>query len=188
MAVNTGTNTFEHDVDSVEINQVASSAGSSFVFWMLLAMGMSTLAACVLVPAWGEYAEQATSEQRADYQVAKLQHAVDQEKRLLEALRSDPAAIARLAKRELAYREPNEQVLSVDTAKPGPFPVDLADGFVPQPVDPPAVVANMIHWLPNYDYQTVFCDPQTRLTLIVMSVALICLAFVLNAKSISLHD
>jgi hypothetical protein len=51
--------------------------------------------------------------------------------------------------------------------------------FVPQPVRPPAWVDRATAWLPDFNYDAVFCDPATRPIVMLMSVSAIVVAVVL---------
>jgi len=152
-----------------------------FVFWMLILMGLSTFAPCVLLPEWRAYQAIRTTEQMELHRLRAMQRVVEHERRLLEAMQSDPAVIARLAQRDLGFHRPSDTLVTLQvprTAEPAEEP------FTPEPIYPPAVLARMGSFLPRLDYDALFCDRRTRLVLMVMSVALIVVALGLfNGRS-----
>ena len=109
-----------------------------------------------------------------------MRRVVERERRLLEATRDDPAVIARLAKRELGFRRRGE--LSVLVSVPQKS-VAHETAFTPDPVPLPRSLARLAGYLPDYNYDAVFCDDQTRAIVMAMSVALICLALCLPGRS-----
>lgn len=168
--------------------------GQGVVFWLLMALGLTGITPCVLLPEWRQYEALCLAEQRASYRLAELQSIVDQKRAAYGALRDDPAVIARLARRELGYVRPQERTVRVagfrDELGSAPDKRFQRHGreatgasFVPEPVDPPAMMAGVIDWLPSLDYDAVFCDDRTRSTILTMSFGLIALAFVLFGRS-----
>ena len=160
------------------------SPGGRLVFWLLALMGVSTFAPCVLLPEWRTYQALRVAEQAQQHRLKALQHVVDRERRLLEALRSDPAVINRFAQRDLSFRRPGERAVRVALPATDGNPVSrLVAGnvgdepFIPQPVTPPRCLARVLAHLPDYDYDRIFCDDETRPIIMGMSVALIGLAF-----------
>jgi cell division protein FtsB len=187
--------------------------GATVVFWLLLAMGLATFAPCVLLPQWRQYQALSVAEQMAQHRLDVLRSRIDKEQRLLDALRSDPAVVARFAQRDLGYRRPYEQVVKVSaattTAAPsttfgpwaGPIPArrdsrsllphgkgfpssngarrDSRTSLHMRPMQPPPVIAAVLSYLPDYNYDRVFCADDTRPMLMGLSVALLAVAFVL---------
>ena len=159
-------------------------SGGGVTFWLLALLGLSTFTPCVILPEWRAYRVLEIAHQAEQHRVNALQRVVDREHRLLEALQSDQAVIDRLAQRDLNFRRAGEQVIRVS------LPVEDARGasrfvtsdipeapFVPEPAPTPRIVARLRSFLPNYDYEHVFCDGETRPIIMCMSVALICVAF-----------
>ncbi|MBI4719064.1 MAG: hypothetical protein HY763_14760 [Planctomycetes bacterium] len=149
------------------------------VFWLLVLMGLSTLTPCVVLPEWRAYEALRYAEQVEQHRVEALQRSVDRQRRLLEALRTDPAVIGRLAQRDLGFRRPDEQAVSVrvpDHVQGGAPP------FVAEPLRAPVPIARLIACLPNLPYDRIFCDTESRPIVMGMSVALIAIAFVLFSR------
>jgi len=149
--------------------------GSPPVFWFLTAMGLAAFAPCILLPEWREYQALRLAEQREQFRVDQVRQAVSEEQRRLEALRSDPAAVARLARREFAFHQPGEEVVAVSVA----YVPDPPNTFTPAPVEPPLVLQRWERFLPPFDYDRIFCDDQTRTLIMGMSLSVIVIAFAL---------
>lgn len=151
-------------------------ADGSFVCWLLIVMALAAFAPCVLVPEWREYRALRVKEQIERHRLDSLQSVVDDERRLLQAMQSDPAVIARLAQRDLSYKQRGDRAvrISVSTSsRPSEHP------FTPEPVLLPPILARAASYLPDYDYDAVFCDDQSRLVIMAMSVALMVVALCL---------
>ncbi len=173
---------------------------------MLLLLALGALSPCVLFPEWRQYQALSRAEQVQKHRADSLQRHIDEQRRLLMALRSDPGVVARLARREYGFHRDGERVVSVALpALAGAPPASSSAGvaarfggeasplvgdepFLPQPVSLPPVLARAASYLPaGYDYDRVFCDDQTRLVIMVMSVALIAVAFTLFSRQQAEH-
>ncbi len=163
----------------------SSRRGEGAVFWLLTALAFSTFAPCVILPEWKRYEALSIQEQLERHRVTELQRAVDREKRLLEAIRTDPAVVTRLAQRDLGLSRRNERAILVSVPSASTAP---ADEFVPTPPEPPALVAKATSLLPQYDYIGLFCDNRTRFPILVLSVALMALAFALFGQRAAQPD
>jgi hypothetical protein len=154
------------------------------VFWLLTIMGFAAFAPCILLPEWREYQTLRVAEQREQFRVDQIREEVAKEQRGLEALRSDPAVVARLARREFAFHQPGEGIVAVPVAHvPEP-----ARGFVPQAVEPPAVLQRYERYLPRLNYDVLFCEGETRILIMGMSLCLILLTVVLfTRRTAALH-
>ena len=154
------------------------SAGGGWVFWLLFALAVTAFAPCVILPAWRDYQATRRVEQLEQVEVQRMQAGLDRQRRLADALRSDPSVITRAAQRELGYTKPGE--LWVDVT-----PSDLMpDAPAPQaqvvtPVEPPAPLKWLTGCLPALDYDAVFCDPSTRAIIMTMSGGVLMAAFAL---------
>ena len=157
----------------------APGQGAAAVFWMLVLMGLATFAPCVILPEWRDYQALRAAEQVRQHRLDELEREVEHERRLLQAMRSDPAVIARLAQRDLRFLRTDARAVLVSVPPEDPTPEGV---FVPQPVGPPPVVVRALSMLPAYDYDRVFCDKETRPLVMGMSLALIALAFVLFGR------
>ena len=78
-----------------ESRSVRPGAGAVLVFWLLIGMGFATFAPCILLPEWREYQVLRLVEQREQFKIDQLQAAINDEQKRLEALGSDPEAVAR---------------------------------------------------------------------------------------------
>ena len=98
---------------------------------------------------------------------------MERERRSFEAIQTDPGVVARIALREYGLRPRGEDVIAVAAMSQPPA---TEEPFVPEAVPPPAAVARAVSYLPELDYDAVFCDDQTRLIVIVMSLGLMAVA------------
>lgn len=160
------------------------SPGGRLVFWVLVFMGAGTFAPCVLLPEWRTYQALKVAEQAQQHRLEALQQVVERERRLLEALRNDPAVINRFAQRDLSFRRLGERTVRVSLPATDDNPVSRSvagdageEPFIPEPVPPPRFVARVLAHLPDYDYDRVFCDDKTRPIIMGMSITLIGVAF-----------
>ena len=170
--------------------------GSGVVFWLLVLMGLSTFAPCVLLPQWRQYQAVHMVEQVAQHRLDMLNSRVGKERRLLDALRSDPVVVARLAQRDLGFRRPYEQVIPVAVPAASTMPSTLGlkhrcttapcrqpgcsatpCGWRSKPLPPPPMLARALSYLPDYDYDRIFCEADTRSIVMGLSLALITVAF-----------
>ncbi|MFQ5590968.1 MAG: septum formation initiator family protein [Phycisphaerae bacterium] len=157
----------------------AAPASGKLVFWLLALMGVSTFVPCVLLPQWRQYQALSVAEQTAQHRLDVLHGRIEQETRLLEALRSDPAVVARFARRDLGFHRANERVVRFSAPL---VPAARADRFTPSPVAPPPVLARLASYLPDYNYDAVFCEDDTRPIIMALSLGLIAAAYVLLGR------
>jgi hypothetical protein len=153
--------------------------GGGLVFWLMVGMGITAFAPCIILPEWRAYQLLRIAEQEQEHRLACLQRRVEHERRLLDAMRGDPAVVARLAQRDLRFRRQNEQFVMVDVPRAEP---ELDEPFEPKPVQPHPLVARAAARLPDLDYDRIFCDPQTRPIIMGMSLSLIVLAIILFGR------
>jgi hypothetical protein len=160
------------------------------VFWLLIALALVVFAPCMILPAWREYqAAEISLRQRARDAKLLEQHA-DRLERRLDAIHNDPVVIARLARRELGCTLPGEVRLAVSRPADAPPrrtefrrtddpPLQPIASETLTPVKPPVGIARLTAYLPNLNYDALFCASPARETLLGMSVALIAAAFVI---------
>ena len=86
----------------------------------------------------------------------------------------DPGAVARLAQRDLGYRRKGMRSIPVSATM---ISQAAGDGFRPIPVAPPAFVRRAVAFLPELDYDRIFCDQETRPIVMLMSIGLVVTAF-----------
>ena len=157
----------------------ASRPGGAVLFWILIAMGLAVFVPCVVVPEWRHYQALDMAAQVEQHKVDLLECRVNDERRLLTAVRKDPAVISRIAQRELHFRKAG----AVDVAVTPQYLDGAEDvAFVPVAPKPPAAAARFLGRLPDFDYDAIFCDRQSRTVLMAMSVGLIGVAFVLFGR------
>ena len=162
----------------------AAGYGSAVVSCLLILMGLAAFAPCVLLPEWRAYQAMQLAQQAEQHRLDSLQRVVDRERRLLDALQSDPAVIARAAQRELGFYEPGSLPVRVPVTPTG---TRQDEEFVPEPVTPPPILTHMASYLPAFNYDSVFCDDHTRYVIMAMSVALIVVAMCLPSRRSSPH-
>ncbi len=170
---------YAFELDSVA-KPTPQGLGAALTFWLLSGMGLAVLAACVFVPEWRTYEDLQLAKQQAQYHSEQMDQALSRERRLLEAMHSDPAVIGRLARRELGFHNVDDQTIYVEKAAQLYEPETKA--FVAKEVEPPEFVSSLFTWLPAFDYDRVFCDAQSRNLLMAMSVGLIASAFLLFGR------
>ena len=159
----------------------------AIVYWLLVGMGVSSLAMCVLWPEWREYQAIRTAEQVQRKRVDSLRSTLREERRRLEALRDDPAVIARLARRELNYRGPSDRLVAVKVVHAAPNvrrSLDLSfngesSAGPDRDLQPLSISPPFAAFLPQYDYDHVFSDDRCRWVLATLSVGLLTVAVIL---------
>ncbi|RJP34499.1 MAG: hypothetical protein C4547_10765 [Phycisphaerales bacterium] len=149
------------------------------MYWGLVLLASLGLVPSLLLPEWRHYQALCMADQIERAQIERLERELARQTRLLEAVRVDPAVVYRLAERDLGIQiEPGSYV---SVAPIGP-PADASPPLTPEPVKPPAWIAAFVSHLPDLDYDAVFCEPQPRRVMIVMSTAVLCVAFVLYGR------
>lgn len=143
--------------------------GSTVVPWLLLLMALGAFTPCVLLPEWRTYQAVHQAEQAERHRLESLRRVVDHERRLLQALTNNTAVIARVAQRELRFQEHGTQSVLVSVP---PVRRPREEPFVPAPVLPPPILARVATYLPDYNYDRVFCADETRPIIMAMSAAL----------------
>jgi hypothetical protein len=159
--------------------------GQGLVFWVLVAMGFVGFAPCVLLPEWRQREFLSLAEQKEAYRLEQMEQLVARERASYEALRDDPAVLARLAQRDLSFRRLDHLSVPVPGGDSVAWvgPVDgPTDGIVHE-ASGSGLVESIMARLPRYDYDAVFCDDHTRSIVMTMSVGLIALAFFLFPTS-----
>jgi len=165
---------------SVGVTNPAPDRGSGLISWLLIFMALAAFAPCVLLPELRSYQAMRMAEEAQQHRMDSLQRTVDREHRLLEALRSDPAVIARAAQRELRFKKPGDRQVRVSVTPTGKA---SDEAFAPKPVLAPRLLVQAAAYLPDYNYDRIFCDDRARLVIMAMSVALMLLAVCLPHRS-----
>ncbi|MFQ5461181.1 MAG: hypothetical protein ACE5E5_00995 [Phycisphaerae bacterium] len=148
--------------------------GAALVFLLLTSMGLAALTPCVLLPEWRKYELLDRAAQIEQYKLDRLNQRIVAEQTRLDALCRDPGAVARLAQRDLGYRRKGMRSIPVAAMT---VPDEPGEMFRPLPVTPPAVVLRAVAFLPELDYDRIFCDRETRPIVMLMSIGLIVTAF-----------
>jgi hypothetical protein len=169
--------------------------GAGLVYWMLIGLSVATLAPCLILPAWRAYQSAEGFRLATGLEVERGAATIARLQRQHDALAADPGVIARLARRELAYREPGEEVVLH-------APVDMLERLRQEQVDlpsvvpdvsqvaavkPPVAVARLVRLLPEFDYDTLFCTSPNRSMLMTMACGLFLAAIIIFWPS-ARHD
>ena len=144
------------------------------MFWGLIGLSLATFAPGILLPEWRNYQFVRTAEQAQTHRMKLLEQKIGDQRRLLQALRSDPAAISRLAQRDLRFRKHGEQAVEVWVP---PALEEDETTFIPKPVELPATIARAASFLPVLDYDSVFNDASLRPYVLALPVGLTILSF-----------
>jgi hypothetical protein len=164
----------DHSIQEASRPVRGTHAAQTILFWALAGLALAAFVPCILVPEWKHYELLHLREQWEQFRVDQLQAAVNREKRLLEAIRTDPAVVARLAQRDLGLARRNERAILVSVPS---VPEPSGPRFAPTPPELPSIVARWRGFLPNYEYESLFTNPRTRVPILLMSTGLMALAF-----------
>ena len=82
---------------------------------------------------FGELNEVEAERERLEQRAVELEESVDELQETLDAIRTDPAAVESLARRELGYVRPGDTVILLATPTPPPEPAVLT-GPEPTPI------------------------------------------------------
>lgn len=170
------------------VETVGEPVSAPFMFWSLVLLGMCGLTPAILLPQWRAYQRSVIAEQHENYLREQMTLAVQRERQMLDALRTDPALIRRIAQRELNLLRGNIQTISVDPSWMEHLPLERDEQtFTPRPVDLPDPLRRWVALLPDMNYDAVFCEPPTRTLVIAMSIGLICAALLLYGRPLPLQ-
>lgn len=161
------------------------------VFWMLLILGFSVFTPCVLWPEWRDYQLLQDANRQARQHLDSLLERVDQEKRLLLAMQTDPGVVARIAQRDLRFIRSGEQTVSVNVSS-----INVEQDYYREPVFDekvresyskfiPPLLSQLAEMCPDLDYDQLFGSEETRNILITMSISLIALSFILFGRRVT---
>ncbi len=150
---------------------------SPFVAWILILSGVATLVPTLLLPVWRDLQADQFVERFETAETESFRKLLQNKKRHMVALRTDPAVVSRVARREF-YVQTDERVVLVDAARVAP----VADAVVISPPSTPAFIVWMLEWSPvqvENSVFKVFCDATARPILIGLSVSLIAVSLFL---------
>jgi hypothetical protein len=171
-----------HDPDMrFKIEQHPPSTGTAMVSWALLCLALATFAPCVLLPEWRAFQQADAHRQTQQHRIAGMKAALERARHNLDALGNDPTVISRMAQRDLRFRDRSETAIRV-SAGWSPTSVEPQPTFQPRPAVPPPLVTDITSRLPVLNYDRVFCDEETRLIIMCMSVALMMLGLCLSCR------
>ena len=158
-------------------SRASQPIGHVVMFWGLLMMAGATFGACVLVPILAEYEQ--LSEQLIDTQreTAALEAELQRTRKTIEAIRTDPAAAEQIAKIGLNYRRSGERKVTVLSELEVAV---LGTEAAPAPDVPPLAkkpATRLHHGLAALPWRSLFCEPTSRLVLLITSGGMILLAF-----------
>lgn len=183
--------------------QAEPGFGGAIVYWLLVTMALAAFVPCIILPEWRKLESVDASHKIEAERVRRFRQVVEDERRALAAIRTDPAVIARLARRDLGYRQTGERFVSVavngeEAANPSvvewlrasPERESKEPRFAPEPLAPPRFAASLVSRLPQWDYDALFCNDRTRTIIMSLSIALIAIAYALfghgaNRRSIA---
>ena len=158
----------------------------SVVYWLLVLMGLLTFVPCVVLPEWRKYQSIQLAEQEMKHRVEVQTARLKNQERHLDALRSDPAALFRLARRDYGYRHFQEKVVPLEVAN---YKSEFDIQFTPQPVEPPVPIKGIVGHLPEFEYDAIFCHEDTRLIVLGLSTLLLTVAVVvLGKREFTVHN
>jgi len=143
---------------------------------MLILMGLGVFAPCILLPEWRAYQAVRAVELAEQHRLDEMKRFVDRERSLLEGMQSDPGVIARIARRDLQFHRPGETTVAVNVPLVG---TATENPFVVPATEPPPALARTGAYLPNLNYDALFCEPKTRLVLMILSMGVIVTAIAL---------
>lgn len=147
-------------------------------FWLLVLSASAMFAPCVLVPVWKDYQAIKLAERFEVAAVEEMRRDTERQERTLDALRTDPGTVARVAQRDLAYTQRGTTSVHVQTV---PMLRTRAVTSTIDPVQLPIVVARALGWLSiKPTHLEVFADFNVRTTVMCLSGGLIlaaCLIF-----------
>ncbi|GJM25279.1 MAG: hypothetical protein DHS20C16_16940 [Phycisphaerae bacterium] len=139
----------------------------------------------MVLPAWREYQDATVTEQVRALQTQDAQRELEIMRKRLDAIHNDPVVISRLARRELGFQTPEEQVFHVGEIEPDSVSLgesdnvdtarmDLASAV---PAQLPAPLSRMASMLPAIDYDRIFCHSPARELILLLSISLFIAAF-----------
>jgi len=146
--------------------------GPTVVFWLLAGGGVALMTLCLLAPAVQEYRRARAQRLRMAGHVEALRAQTNRQRRIIEALRSDPGANAQLAKAQLNYRAPDEVVVHTPMTDAPMAPVQPPQ--VPSgdsAVEPPSLAAQAERAAQRFGLIALAADPTARPVLMVLAAA-----------------
>jgi cell division protein FtsB len=148
----------------------------ALLFWSFVGVALLLFAACLLLPEWRQTEQYAARLEARQRRVDELRRRVVAQERTLEALRSDPLIIARLAERELRYRRPDEEEVFLPAST-----ANIVQEGMRVPEFAPAAVGYLPPWLaarlPRGSWIRVFYDSPDREVCLTMAGVLFVTAF-----------
>lgn len=166
--------------DDVSADSSPGDNGAGLVFWLLIALAVATFAPCMILPAWREYQLAELTLRVRTQQVEAASAEVERLEHRLDAIHNDPAVVARLAQRELEYRQPGDHFLAVVATPESLAPQSATLPETPRDwtvIEPPLPVARVLHYLPDVNYDRLFCSSPFREIFLGLSVVLFVAAF-----------
>lgn len=91
------------------------SRSSTVLFWFMLAAGFTTLAPCLILPAWIEYREALALMAARQERLAACEAQLKSGRKQIEHLQNDAAYIERIARQELNLPIPGVKTVIVET-------------------------------------------------------------------------
>ena len=104
-----------------------------YILLALVALIVLGLLSSIVTHGFEELARVEEERQRLEEHKIELQENIDKLSETLEAIRTDPAAVESIARRELGWVRPGETVILLITPTPAPDPAPLT-GPTPTPI------------------------------------------------------
>jgi hypothetical protein len=168
------------DVANLPVGHERPESGeqpSGLMFWVLIGLAAVGFVPCIVLPVWREHQAAMLEARIEEQKVAAMRADLEQQRRTLEAIRTDPAVSSRQAQRELAYQRPGQQQIPIHGEVPA------ANAPLVQPVvslpQPPEPIARVVERLPDLEYDGVFCNRFARSVIMLLSAGLVVAAFAL---------
>lgn len=130
-------------------------------YWVFVLLGLAILAGTILVPMWIKNQHYACEYQVQIYRNDKLAERVDEMTSQIDAIKEDPQYTEHIIQRELNLRDPNVEVLTLQTTN-GSLDDDEA---TPENLLPPDYS--------GYRFVEVFTDAKRKPWLLTLSLGLI---------------
>ncbi len=146
------------------------------MFWCLVIPACLTFAPCIIIPVWEDYRAIKLAESYENAALQTMQKHIAQQKRHIHALRTDPAVNVRLAKRDLRYHHPDEQIVHLRGIT---APTPNLDHPEITLLEPPALLRRILGRIVELLPSQLFIDSYVRTMIMMLSGGTILAAFLL---------
>lgn len=156
-----------------------ANRGTALLAWLMFLLGGTSLFACLFLPPWRELRAQRQAYADAQRRIAELEDRLTGVTRQIEHLRSDPAYIERLARKEFGTETPGVEF------KPVAIQQDAASRPDPASNTPPRdkLATSLEQATYTSPFVSVFVLDETRPIVMAMSGVLMIVALILLLRS-----